>query len=644
MPITLVRFVFMLTFCLLVQTAHAAEPKSLLDLASPDTAKQLLIQSDQVSVETGVEGNMVVHVKAGEHHYPGFVAKGPEGGWNLSQYGHIEVAFHNPDKTFVDVHLRVDNEGDHRNKPWNTEVTRVEPGRSAKLKVIFGYHHGFNPGYKLDPSKVSKILIFTRKNTTDRKFYIKSIVAGGQSGEKPPVKPKKVRIKPKNGFLLGSADIKISKDQLYTPKGVQGKVVKHNGQDMVEFTLPASANEHVFSIRPPMGRYNVANSTETRFMVRNIGKTPVTVGAALYNAKHEETRTIFTDQPIAPGKASEIVVPYTPENTWIGPSGDLSKHKNRKAKHGNGSHFSAHIVRAMRLIAKHEGAAVVRLESIKATVTPIKRPDWLGKRPPVEGDWKLTLNENFDGNEIDLNRWRYYGPNWWGQKKLTHWSKDNVIVGDGVVRIRMEKRTGWHNDNPATKHKSPYAGGLLEGYGKWVQRYGYFESRMKLPTAEGLWPAFWTMPDRGPEAGPQWKRADTGNGGMEFDIMEHLTRWGPYRYTIAMHWDGYGKNHKATGTRVYFQPDEDGYVTSGLLWLPGKVVFYCQGKEVARWENERVCSVRSNILYTMPIGGWDNDPINDKQLPDDFVIDYVRVWQRADLASEVDGYMSKPAE
>ena len=37
------------------------------------------------------------------------------------------------------------------------------------------------------------------------------------------------------------------------------------------------------------------------------------------------------------------------------------------------------------------------------------------------------------------------------------------------------------------------------------------------------------------------------------------------------------------------------------------------------------------ILY-MVTGGWDNSPLDDAQLPADFVIDYVRVWQRKDLA------------
>jgi beta-glucanase (GH16 family) len=120
---------------------------------------------------------------------------------------------------------------------------------------------------------------------------------------------------------------------------------------------------------------------------------------------------------------------------------------------------------------------------------------------------------------------------------------------------------------------------------------------------------------------------------MEFDIMEYLTRWGPYRYNIAMHWDGYGKKHKAIGSdKVYFQPDKDGFVTSGLLWTPGELVLYCNGKEIGRWKNERISTVPADLMFTLPMGGWDNSPLDDSKLPDDFVIDYVRCWQRADLA------------
>lgn len=131
---------------------------------------------------------------------------------------------------------------------------------------------------------------------------------------------------------------------------------------------------------------------------------------------------------------------------------------------------------------------------------------------------------------------------------------------------------------------------------------------------------------------------------MEFDIMEFLSGWGPYRYNIAWHWDGYGKEHQQTGTeQLYFLPDKDGFITAGLLWLPGFSAYYANGEEVARWETPRMSTVASEIMFTHVSGGWANTPLEEAALPDDFVIDYVRAWQRKDLASEVDGKQTQPA-
>ena len=108
-----------------------------------------------------------------------------------------------------------------------------------------------------------------------------------------------------------------------------------------------------------------------------------------------------------------------------------------------------------------------------------------------------------------------------------------------------------------TLPEKDYTTGHIITYDKWTQKYGYFEARVKLPTARGLWPAFWMMPDRGPAAGPEgWKRENTRDGGMEMDILEHLTEWGPGRNNVAVHWDGYDKDHQALGhVEHLFWPD-----------------------------------------------------------------------------------------
>jgi beta-glucanase (GH16 family) len=349
---------------------------------------------------------------------------------------------------------------------------------------------------------------------------------------------------------------------------------------------------------------------------------------------------VSTSTPLAVGAEKEIVVPFAPAAAFRGVR--VVKQGYYGARKGTGTSFTSDAAGAVRIAARHDGPSTLLVESVVADAPAAELPDWLGKRPPVPGDWIKTLDDNFDGPAVDSTVWNVYGPNFWD--KQTHWSKDNLVLGGGVARLHFQKKTGLHNDDPKER-STAYACGFLETYGKWVQRYGYFEGRVKLPRAAGLWPTFWLMPDRGAAAGAQWQRQDTSGGGMEFDIMEHLTRWGPYRYNIACHWDGYGKSHASVGTATnYVQADKDGFITSGLLWTPGSAIYYCNGKEIARWEDPRVSSVPSGIIIEMTTGGWDNNAVDDAQLPADYLIDYIRVWQRRDLASAVDGKQRSKAE
>ena len=172
---------------------------------------------------------------------------------------------------------------------------------------------------------------------------------------------------------------------------------------------------------------------------------------------------------------------------------------------GTGTSFTSNTVTNLKISAEHAGAADLQLESIVADAPPADLPEWIGKRPPVAGQWTQTFDEEFNGPTIDRSKWNIYGPNYYDQ--VTHWSKDNLILGDGLLRIRYEKKRGLQNDgkDPSDAHprETDYASGFLDTLGHFAQRYGYFEVRMKLPTAPGLWPAFWMMPDRGPAAGPQ---------------------------------------------------------------------------------------------------------------------------------------------
>jgi beta-glucanase (GH16 family) len=600
----------LLALLILAPVAFAADPapKPLLDLGGPSIEKRIAASPQASASRT--DAGLSINIAAGKEGYPGITLT-PEGGlWDLSAYGHLEAVITNPSDKPLSVNLRVDDDGDWKTEPWNAESLTLKPNATATLKLIFGYSYGFKPAHKLNAARVARVLIFTGKTDAPRTFVLTSLTAAGAAGEKPPVDPNSIRTVPPDGVLVGAGVSIDPAKQLTLPKGAAA-TTQPSGP--LTLTFPPTGGDA--TLKPAVGRWNLRDWLDARITIRNAGQAPFTPRARLDSGGR--TDTITAPEPLAPGATTELVVPFASAHIWDG------------SDKQSGSHFaSSHAAAVTVGVDKGSAERVVEIQQVRCTLPPPEAlPDWLGKRPPVEGDWAITFNDDFDGDAIDATHWSFYGENYW-DKQTTHFSKDNTIIGGGVVRLRLERKPGFHNDDPK-RFKSNYATGFLETRGKWTQKYGYFESRMKVPTAPGLWPAFWMMPDRGKDAP---NAGDTGHGGMEFDIMEHLTRWGPMRYNIAMHWDGYGKDHKSIGTEgAYCRPDKDGFITAGLLWLPGKAVYYCNGHEVARWENERVSSVPEQMMFTLPAGGWDNDALDDAKLPGDFIIDYVRVWQRADL-------------
>lgn len=623
---------------------RAADALPLVDLTAAGVAARSAPSSGQVTCSQSTDPaapGLAVRIAGGEAGYPGLGIK-PEGAaWDLSAYGHVEARLVNTGAGDLSLNLRIDNSGEWQKDPWNTESIRLKPGEAGTAKVIFGYQYGLKPGYKLDPAKVVQVLFFTTKVTEPISFRIESLTASGVAGETPPVKPEDVRVRPVDGYLLGgSAKLDLGK-QVEAKDGVTAAVVVRGESQVLQLTLAGSKDSHTVLVRPPIGRWDLRQASAVRMSLRNLGTVPVTPSLQLTSDGANGTDAVAADTPLAPGAAQELVLRFAPAAPWQGDAGAPIK-TGTGAQKGSGTRFASDKADAVRIVVGNRETATVLIEAIQALAAPVTPPAWLGQRPPVEGAWSLTFRDEFDGTAIDRERWSIYTENYWD--KVSHFSQDNLIVGDGMVRLRLERKTGPENDDPKRK-STPYAVGFLDTHGKWAQRYGYFEARMKLPTAPGLWPAFWMMPDRGPTLGPQGNRGSTADGGMEFDIMEHLTRWGPHRYNIAMHWDGYGKDHVSIGSsEVYVQPDAEGFITCGLLWTPGAVVYYANGEPVLRWDHARISNVRSYPIFYMVTGGWDNSPVDDAKLPADFVVDYVRIWQRQDLASDRDGRTLSAAE
>lgn len=619
-------FSILLVLALLVCAGRADETaQTLLDMkAGPE--KRLAPSSKQVTVTAPAAApGVVVAIQPGNEDYPGVKLTPEAGTWNLSKFGHIEARVVNVGEKPLALNLRVDN----ANGENNTENAYLNPGEARTIVTIFGFAFGKKPGYPLKPDAVSAVLIFATKSSALQSFRIESLQAAGPSGEKPPVDPESIRVRPENGLLVGQ-NVKLTAGQIVAQAGA-GAAVKDDGSSL---KVTFSQKGQSVRLKPPQGKWDLREASQVRVKVRNTGTTAATLFARVESTAGS-TDKAATDRPLPPGATGELIVRFIPAVPWTGIKDANRDEWNPVA--GTGTKFTSDAVTGVT-IAPVEGAVECEIQSIVAEAPPVAVPAWLGKRPPVAGEWTQTFSEDFDGPEVDLRKWNIYSANYWD--KLSHFSKDNVIIENGMAKLRYARHPGRHNDDPKGK-ETPYATGFLDTYGKWVQRYGYFEARMKLPQAPGLWPAMWLMPDRGLATGEQWQRASTSHGAMEFDVMEFLSRWGGHRFNIAFHWDGYEKEHKQTGSpTIYTGADKDGFITAGLLWTPGQAEIYCNGTLVAHWESTRISNVASDLMFTHVMGGWDNNALDDTKLPDEFVIDYVRCWQRKDLASDADGVKS----
>ncbi len=620
-------------------------PKTLIVPGSPEAAGQVSVKDDgQVTATPGADG-IVVNIKPGDNPYPGLAIKPANGAatWDLGLYGHVEIQVTNTSDKVLDLNLRVDNDSSAGANAWNAEAKKIGPGQTKTLRTYFGYSYGFRPGFKLNPQAVTRLMIFTGKTADELNFTIKSVEGAGWTGEPVGADPDRVAIKPPGGKLLDPSTT-VQQSQIAAKGTAKGSIGADGKSLQLDFT--GGPGEAV-TFRPAIGLWNLNEQLEVKVNVKNTGQTPVTPSVRI-ESEAGPSDTVAADAPIAPGAEGEITVPFAAKVPFKGVEDPKEQDPTAKgsfgAQPGTGTLYKSNNTSGVTILPDSTpGAKSLQVTSIVADLPPAPTlPDWLGTKPPVDGDWTQTLDEEFAGDSIDLHRWNVHCANWWD--KRMHFSKDNVIVKDGTLILRMEKKTGYNNDDPtgATKYSggqpTDYAAGQPDTTGKWSQRYGYFEVKEKQPTANSCWPGFWMMPDRGIAAGPMGKRGSTSDGGMEFDVTESQSSWGIHRFNIACHWDGYKETHKSLGTSAnYVQADKDGYITVGLLWVPGSIKVFGNGKEIFSWDSPRISSQEEILILQNELGGWDNEPVNDAQLPADYTVKYIKVWQRKDLASPEDG-------
>lgn len=135
------------------------------------------ISPEFAEVRIDSQGAIVAIFQANQS-YPNIKFPMPPGGWNLSSFGHVEARVTNDSEKTVKVCMRVDNAGEHKDSPWNTSSIYIKPGDTETLLAVFGQDND-EPGFPLDPSKVTGIQIFLMKQKSDIQLTVTNLRAAG---------------------------------------------------------------------------------------------------------------------------------------------------------------------------------------------------------------------------------------------------------------------------------------------------------------------------------------------------------------------------------------------------------------------------------------------------------------------------------
>ena len=222
--------------------------------------------------------------------------------------------------------------------------------------------------------------------------------------------------------------------------------------------------------------------------------------------------------------------------------------------------------------------------------------------PPDGQTWRLVWQDEFGGTELDASKWDVPdNPRrgaWWSPKAVS-------LDGQGHLVIR------------AMKDGDKYLSACVRTKGKFEHAQGYYVARIKLQEQPGHWSAFWLY------NACVGKIGNDGRDGTEIDIMEKP--WLDNRVQHALHWDGYGKEHRSEGHVADVPGVMDGWHTFSLWWKADEYVFYVDGKETWRTKAGGVCQAPLYIKLSNEIGNWAGD-ITKAKLPDGFLTDFVRVY------------------
>ena len=254
--------------------------------------------------------------------------------------------------------------------------------------------------------------------------------------------------------------------------------------------------------------------------------------------------------------------------------------------------------------------------------------------------YKLVWEDEFDGDKLNLNDWNfeYHEPGWVNAELQEYVdSEKNTYVKDGNLYIQALKEI--------KDGKVYYTSGRINTKGKKNYQYGRFEVRAKVPSGKGFLPAFWMMPEDESYYG-QWPKCG------EIDVMEvHgsalSTTYGtlhfgePHTQKQGSHTLPEGQTNFGEDFHVFaceWDPDEFRFYVDDVLFYTVND-WFTQKPGFGKVAYPAPYDQPFYMILNLAVGGsWVGYPDENDKFEENaqFVIDYVRVYQKDNYDTNVD--------
>ncbi|MGB5579138.1 MAG: glycoside hydrolase family 16 protein, partial [Woeseia sp.] len=260
--------------------------------------------------------------------------------------------------------------------------------------------------------------------------------------------------------------------------------------------------------------------------------------------------------------------------------------------------------------------------------------------PVADGD-ELTLvwSEEFDGPEIDPEKWFFATgdgtekglPGGWGNNELQYYLPDNAMIVNGVLEITARRETVGDLD---------FTSARINTEDRFAFKYGRVEASIKMPSGQGLWPAFWMLSQDSDyvcdNAGRPCVWAATG----EIDIVEAINLDGTNDNEIfaTIHYGGeFPANQSSSVTYTPSVDVTEGFHTYAIEWDEFEIRWYFDGLLYAvqnSWSSAALnggpgapFNQNFHLLLNLAVGGnFPGSPNGATPFPATMEVDWVRVY------------------